>query len=424
MPHQVAVTVRAPIRAGRRADVARLLEHMHDQGAGDNDTLALAELPGVHFARIFVLEEATDLDGAPLPACLYYMADVDGPAGRHVLDLATPFGDGTDAVFGHCEDYPDPASPRARIAWLRDHLVAPAATYVHAVGRTVDQVHQEARLRECIDDFVDRPGTIPADLSATEAHSRIRSLLTLRDDLTWAAWPPRPPGLLFRLREKLHFLVLPLVVLVTLPLLVLFALVGLVLIRLAERRDVAESGPAPVEHTRELERLEDFVTQNPFTAVGFVKPGALRRLTMRTVLVGLDYAARHVYNRDNLAGVRTIHFARWVPVEDGRRLIFASSYDGSLESYMDDFIDRLSWGLNAVFSNGVGYPSTRWLFFGGAKDELAFKNYLRRHQVPTTVWYSAYDSAPARNIDSNAVLRVDLPRVSDEEEAEAWLAKV
>jgi hypothetical protein len=145
---------------------------------------------------------------------------------------------------------------------------------------------------------------------------------------------------------------------------------------------------------------------------------------MRTVLMGLDYANRHVYKRDNLAGVRTIHFARWVPIEDGRRLIFCSSYDGTLESYMDDFIDRLAMGLNAVFSNGVGYPSTRWLIFRGAKDELAFKNYLRRHQVPTPVFYSAYDSLPARNIDTNARLRADLPRELAEQEAESWLTMV
>ena len=201
-------------------------------------------------------------------------------------------------------------------------------------------------------------------------------------------------------------------------------LVGLVLIRLAERRDVAEVGPAPPEQVRELERLEDHVAQNPFTAVGFVKPGRVRRLTMRGVLMGLDYADRHVFNRDNLSGVRTIHFARWLPIDDGRRLIFASSYDGTLESYMDDFIDRLAWGLNAVFSNGVGYPSTRWLILGGARDEVAFKNYLRRHQVPNPVWYSAYDNLPARNIDTNQRLRAQLPRVSDEQEAAAWLELV
>ena len=179
----------------------------------------------------------------------------------------------------------------------------------------------------------------------------------------------------------------------------------LLLIRRLERTDVAESGPAPPEHAHDLERTEDHVAQNPFTAIGLVKPGRVRHLTMRGVLLGLDYANRHVYNRDNLAGVRTIHFARWVPVDDGRRLIFASSYDGTLESYMDDFIDRLSWGLNAVFSNGMGYPATRWLVLGGAKDETAFKNYLRNHQIVTPVWYSAYDTLPARNVDANSQLR-------------------
>ena len=81
--------------------------------------------------------------------------------------------------------------------------------------------------------------------------------------------------------------------------------------------------------------------------------------------------------------MKTIHFARWVFLDDGRRVFFASNYDGSLESYMDDFIDKIAWGLNIVFSNGVGYPRTRWLVLDGARDELAFKDYLRLHQVPT-----------------------------------------
>src|SRR5437764_9273672 len=127
------------------------------------------------------------------------------------------------------------------------------------------------------------------------------------------------------------------------------------------------------------------------------------------MLRGLDYFSRHVYNKDNLAGVRTIHFARWVSIDNGRRLIFASNYDGSLESYMDDFIDKLAWGLNAVFSNGVGYPPTRWLLFGGARDEQAFKSYLRLHQLPS-VWYTAYGDLSARNIDENTRIREELSR--------------
>ena len=50
---------------------------------------------------------------------------------------------------------------------------------------------------------------------------------------------------------------------------------------------------------------------------------------------------------------------------------------------MDDFIDRVAWGVNPVFSNGVGYPPTRWLVRGGARDEPRYKLYLRRHQLPT-----------------------------------------
>ena len=39
-------------------------------------------------------------------------------------------------------------------------------------------------------------------------------------------------------------------------------------------------------------------------------------------------------------------------------MIFCSNYDGSVESYMDDFINKTGFGLNASFSNGIGYPRT------------------------------------------------------------------
>jgi len=150
----------------------------------------------------------------------------------------------------------------------------------------------------------------------------------------------------------------------------------------------------------------------------------VRHTTMRVALAGLNFANRHFFGTHTLAGVRTLHFARWVPLDDGRRLVFASSYDGSQESYMNDFIDRLWWGLNLVFSNGVGYPSTRWLIFGGARDELAFKRYLRRHQVPTVVWYSAYSTLHAPKIDANATMRRGLGSSTASIPAEEWVASL
>jgi hypothetical protein len=134
-----------------------------------------------------------------------------------------------------------------------------------------------------------------------------------------------------------------------------------------------------------------------------------------------NYGTRHIYNHGSLTGVTTIHFARWIYLDDKRRMIFASSYDGSLESYMDDFIDKVAWGLNAVFSNGVGYPRTDWLVIGGAQNEQAFKDYLRQRQVLAPLWYAAYDRLTAVNAQTNARIRAGLYGSMDVAEAAAWL---
>jgi hypothetical protein len=152
-----------------------------------------------------------------------------------------------------------------------------------------------------------------------------------------------------------------------------------------------------------------------------VKPSRFRRWTLVVVLFYLDYAARHVFDRGNLAGVKTIHFARWVLIDDNRRAFFASNYDGSVESYMDDFIDKVAWGLNLVFSNGYGYPRTRWLVFGGARDELAFKDFLRLHQAPTRVWYSAYGGLTALNVQQNERTRAGLAGGLTDEDEREWV---
>ena len=204
-------------------------------------------------------------------------------------------------------------------------------------------------------------------------------------ELAWALEPAERPGRLARVREKLHLVAIPLLLL---PLAAAAAPRAAVL---RGRPRGSTSGATARRRTSsrtrsrilELAALEDHLVQNPFTAVGHVKPGRFRRLTLSAVLFDLNYATRHIFNRGNLSGVKTIHFARWVFIDGKRRMFFASNYDGSMESYMDDFIDKVAWGLNLVFSNGVGYPKTRWLVFGGAKDELAFKDFLRVHQVPT-----------------------------------------
>ncbi|OLE23945.1 MAG: hypothetical protein AUG49_14600 [Catenulispora sp. 13_1_20CM_3_70_7] len=421
MPHQVAVTVRAKVDPARLDDVRAVLIGMTGNGAG-RPNVPFDELTGVHFARFALLPDATDLTGAALPASVVYMCDVDLPAERHIAELADRAGSGLDAVFGHCVGYPGAPGPAARIAWLRTHLVKNAAVYVHTVGRSVDQIRAEAQLRGAIEEFLDRPDAVSAGVTATEAHRRVLAFVGSRPELRWALRPPPGPGLPFRLREAAHLIAVPALGLLLAPVLVPVTVVVALRLLWLERRDVPDRVAPSADHLHELERYEDFLAQNPFTSIGLVKAGIVRRLALRSALFLLGYFLRHIYNRDNLAGVRTIHFARWLPVDRGRRAVFASNYDGSVESYMDDFIDRLALGLNFVFNHGNGYPATRWLVFGGASDELAFKRFLRRHQLPTQVWYSAYGQLSARNVDNNTRLRRGLSQSLTGSAAADWLA--
>ena len=103
-------------------------------------------------------------------------------------------------------------------------------------------------------------------------------------------------------------------------------------------------------------------------------------------------------------------------------MTFASNYDGAVEAYNDDFINKIWWGLNAVFGSAVGYPPTRWLLWGGAKLEQPFKYILRAHQVPVPVWYTAYPALSADNIENNARIRAGLRGDMSPAQAEQWLS--
>jgi hypothetical protein len=139
----------------------------------------------------------------------------------------------------------------------------------------------------------------------------------------------------------------------------------------------------------------------------------------------LQLAVSWVFYRGKLAEVDTIHFARWVIIDGGERVYFFSNFDGSPESYQDDFIERVAFGLNLVFSNGEGWPRSRYLLFGGASDEQAFKAYYRDHQVPTSVWYRApaYAGRTAVNLANHAAIRAGLSASLDEAQCRAWLQR-
>jgi hypothetical protein len=291
-------------------------------------------------------------------------------------------------------------------------------------GRTLRRVREEAALCDSIERYVQSNEPALRGMSPPMTHATIRQHVdaeTSAGRLTLSPEPPTPFG--WRIRNLLHLIGVPLLALLASPVLVPLAIIAVIRLRALEKRDPELCSRVDPAYGDVLALLEDHDVSNQFTAVGSLKPGRVRRWAAISIFFMIDYAARHIFTRGGLARVRTIHFARWVIFDRGKRAAFFSNYDGSLESYMDDFINKVGFGLNLAFNNGIGYPRTTWLALDGCADERKFKEFLRRHQLPTQVWYKAYPGLTTVDLERNGRIRQGLESsaMSDREAGE-WVA--
>src|SRR5215467_12521061 len=193
MPYQLGVTIRAPVAAGRVAELRDWLAETGRKGLAEGP-FDFTRLHGLHFAKLYLLDETVDLAGRPIPASLVFMSEVDAPLRRHLAELADVAQGGIDEAFQHCTGYPGPgARRRQRIAWLRRHRVRASAFYVNTVGRGVEQIRQEARLREALEDYLDRRDR--TGRTATKVRRELQAYVAGRAELAWAMKPPAPPSL-------------------------------------------------------------------------------------------------------------------------------------------------------------------------------------------------------------------------------------
>jgi len=288
----------------------------------------------------------------------------------------------------------------------------------------VRQIREEVALYEALENYIGQNSATFQHLPPRELHERLRNFVNAEKSASRLILSPESPTPLgWQIRNLLHLFGMPLLVLITLPLLILLAPFYIIALRHLEKTDPEVCPRADQKHSEDLSRIEDHDVTNQFSALGSLKPGLVRLLTTSGVLKTVNYGARHITRPGRLGRIRSIHFARWVFVAGTERMIFCSNYDGSVESYMDDFINKTGFGLNASFSNGVGYPRTNWLVRDGCIDERKYKEYLRRHTLVTQVWYKAYPGLSAVDLERNTRIRQGLESSSmTDEQARDWVA--
>ncbi|HSA81913.1 MAG TPA: hypothetical protein VLE23_13945 [Geminicoccaceae bacterium] len=430
MTPQSTFMIVAPLADGREEDLRSLLASMnHRPGVVNpyNGLVPFGDFDRLHFARFVVLEAPTaediivyDIPPSRWPTSLVFLGDCDGSADAFLAGLVERAGTGLRRIFAFCRDF---SADEDLLGWMRRHEQPPAANYVNWIGRTVVQIREEQALRAALVNHLQNGGASTAGEPPAALRERLIGFVgSERQAGRLSLTPPEPTPVDWRVRNALHAVGVPVALLALAPFLLVASPLLAYQLRSREKAD-PELAPHPGQHhVQRTADLEDQDVSNQFTVFGDLKPGGFRLWTTIFLLWLLDYSARHVYNRGYLTRVRTIHFARWVFLDDRKRLFFASNYDGSLESYMDDFINKVAWGINLVFSNGIGYPRTDWLIKRGARNEQAYKRVLRRHQLPTDVWYKAYPGLTAVDLERNSRIRrgIEDPKMSDME-AREWL---
>jgi hypothetical protein len=141
---------------------------------------------------------------------------------------------------------------------------------------------------------------------------------------------------------------------------------------LHELKSQASDPPPPVESAGRIGSRLGKVSE--LTIVVPLAPGGARRLRAFLKLL-----------RGNLSQgadkVGTLHDMRFVFLDNDTRLIFATSYDGDWDTYIDDFVAKIPDYLDIIDSRGTAGPGIR---SPGAKD------YLVKHQITADGWYVAH----------------------------------
>lgn len=423
-----------PIRDGRRDSLDALLDSMNaSPGRANpcNEIIPFGQLDTLHNARLVVIEahtasdiEAFGWEPHDVTPSLAFLGEVDGERDTFLSHLAIIASSGLIRLFSHCAGFE--THKGTLLSFLQRHSVPSAATYINWVGRTVVQVREESRLQAFLAERLDMLKAADDTVDARPLRQALSNSVELaihRGELSLTPAAKTPWS--YRCRNTLDLVGFPLLMLALSPLILVASPFVLWRLRVLERSDPdIDLRPDPA-HVERLSHIEDIDVSNQFNVYGDIKPGLFRYWLLKAIMRIVDYTARHVYRRGFLARVRTIHCARWVFLNGHRSMFFASLYDGSLESYMDDFINKVAFGLNLTFSHGVGYPRTRWMIKGGAELEQPFKDTLRRHQLPSAVWYRAHPGLTAFDMARNTRLRLGLERYPRNEAAiRRWLGEI
>jgi hypothetical protein len=420
MIKQHPLIVLSPVKKDKAEELDKRLSVIREKLQQGTET-EFKKVSSLHYGRFVILDRESFRDEPTVPVGirLIFSTNHDGDKDNHLTELVTNLTNYIDNIYECCEGYPEAGNrtTESRKSFLEKYSIKSTAFYNGAPGRSVQQIHQEAALREYIWNYI-KDNKWDEKSSAVDIHRNIRREIDSRPEFEWSKQKAEVQGI-----KWFNLIAYGLLLIAAIPLIIVGAIYLLLFHELWNKKQTLTLSQLDDKKVNKLKEVEDLFPQNQFTQVAVLKPNFIRRLNFQIWMMRTRVLANNVFVHGKLLNIPTIHFARWVLIDKNRHVLFFSNFDGNWQQYLGDFIDQSGWGLTGIFSNTVNFPKTRFMITGGAYDEEHFLAWSRSTQVPTQVWYCPYPQLSIKNINNNTKIRNELRKDLNEKQAKIFLKR-
>ncbi|MBC8171574.1 MAG: hypothetical protein H7X77_07865 [Anaerolineae bacterium] len=441
-----SITTFLNIKFGHKRELEKLLKEVGNPIKEANPHLQFS--PATHFARLVILP------GINEPVCypgqepsepddkaetrhyrLMLNAVFDGDD-RQFVQTMIDLSPGLDQIFGYCEGYSGAAGLYDYLT-NRKHLRQSQIFYDTFYGETVESINGKADQRIKMQNIFDEN---PLDI-ALQKILQLSPINTpyVTDDTGSARQNLILTGLvaiiLLGATGVILWSITPLLAIafgvivagVVLWVVNIAAIQGLkpsaygaVEDEIAEHDELLNS-PTEYYPVSMLTGREDVVVQNQFNLYLTFKGGWIERHLRLFLMIVLMYVlgkSTQIWRTPgSLGGLTTVHFGHWIVIDGGRRLFFITNYDGSWETYIADFVNKIYKLLDVQLINFIGFSGE------GTRNIAAFRRWLRRVQIQSDVFYSGYPLLTVRNTVLDRQIDANFPKSTDSHDPKVkdWL---
>ena len=185
---QSAISIFARLKQGdeNRMSLEKVLSEIETDHKG-NKILPFKNLPVIHFCRWFIVNNAKNNRSELLPSTLAFTSNFDGNIEKHLYFLSKEIGEGIDAIYKHCEGYPNKPTIESRFAYLKANRVKEKLFWPGIRGNSVGQILKYNELYKEIQDHIDKEKLYTQ--SASDCRDNILKFVKNDTQLNWALNP-------------------------------------------------------------------------------------------------------------------------------------------------------------------------------------------------------------------------------------------